>query len=108
VQLLILKNAIAVIQPSLFEGWSTVVEDSKASNKLVIASDIEVHKEQLKDMDTVYFENRNPSSLANKIKNYIEIIEPKELNNNYKKNVLAFGKNFLNFVKNNIIKGYDA
>jgi glycosyltransferase involved in cell wall biosynthesis len=99
VQLLILKNALAVIQPSFFEGWSTVVEDSKALNKLVIASDIEVHKEQLQDMDAVYFENRNPNSLAYKIENYIEIIKSKDLNYDYKKDVIAFGANFLDFVK---------
>jgi glycosyltransferase involved in cell wall biosynthesis len=98
VQLLILKNALAVIQPSLFEGWSTVVEDSKASNKLVIASDIEVHKEQLSDLDAVYFENRNPNSLASKIENYMEIIKGKDLKYNYKKDVIAFGVNFLDFV----------
>lgn len=99
VQLLILKNALAVIQPSLFEGWSTVVEDSKALNKLVIASDIEVHKEQLQDIDAVYFENRNSNSLANKIQTYIQMIKSKDLNYDYKKDVIAFGANFLDFVK---------
>ena len=29
-QLSLMRDAIAVIQPSLFEGWSTVVEDCKA------------------------------------------------------------------------------
>lgn len=43
-QVLILRNAIAVIQTSLFEGWSIVVEDAKAQNKFVISSSFKVHK----------------------------------------------------------------
>lgn len=45
-QLLLMKNAYAVIQASLFEGWSTVVEDTKALNNYIILSDLEVHREQ--------------------------------------------------------------
>ncbi|MCX7985376.1 MAG: glycosyltransferase [Bacteroidales bacterium] len=46
-QLLILKNALALIQPSRFEGWSTVVEEAKALKKTIICSNLEVHKEQI-------------------------------------------------------------
>ncbi|GAB3961660.1 glycosyltransferase family 1 protein [Spirosoma harenae] len=56
-QLCIMKNAISVIQPSLFEGWSTVVEDAKALNKKIILSDIKVHKEQLPENDYYIFFN---------------------------------------------------
>jgi len=48
-QLLLMKNSIAIIQPSLFEGWSTVVEDGKGLNQTLIVSNISVHKEQLGD-----------------------------------------------------------
>ncbi|WP_296623723.1 glycosyltransferase [Marivirga sp.] len=48
-QLHLLKGAKANIQPSLFEGWSTVVEDCKSLNQYLIVSDIEVHKEQLQN-----------------------------------------------------------
>ncbi|MEQ8521307.1 MAG: glycosyltransferase [Vicingaceae bacterium] len=48
-QLSLMKYAKAVVQPSLFEGWSTVVEDAKALNKEIILSDIPVHREQLSD-----------------------------------------------------------
>lgn len=47
-QLSLMKNAIAVIQPSLFEGWNTTIEDAKVLDKVIIASDISVHREQLK------------------------------------------------------------
>ncbi|MFM6026689.1 MAG: glycosyltransferase, partial [Dolichospermum sp.] len=33
-------------QPSLFEGWSTVIEDAKSLGKNLIASDLDVHLEQ--------------------------------------------------------------
>jgi glycosyltransferase involved in cell wall biosynthesis len=48
-QLSLMKNAIAVIQPSLFEGWSTVVEDAKALGARIITSGIPVHHEQLRN-----------------------------------------------------------
>ncbi|WP_051350465.1 glycosyltransferase [Dyadobacter alkalitolerans] len=46
-QLVIMKNAISLIQPSLFEGWSTAIEDAKALNIKIIASELRVHFEQL-------------------------------------------------------------
>lgn len=48
-QLALLKNARAVVQPSLFEGWGTVLEDSKVLDKDVLLSDIPVHREQMTD-----------------------------------------------------------
>ncbi|MCC7303034.1 MAG: glycosyltransferase [Bacteroidia bacterium] len=46
-QLVLMKRALFILQPSLFEGWSTVVEDAKALDKHVLASDLPVHREQL-------------------------------------------------------------
>jgi glycosyltransferase involved in cell wall biosynthesis len=46
-QIQLIKNAKAIIQPSFFEGWSTVIEDAKALNKLMIVSDIAVNREQI-------------------------------------------------------------
>jgi glycosyltransferase involved in cell wall biosynthesis len=45
-QLFLMKHAKAVIQASLFEGWSTVVEDAKALGAHLILSDLPVHREQ--------------------------------------------------------------
>lgn len=39
-------HAMAVINPSFFEGWSTSVEEAKSRGKAVILSDIAVHREQ--------------------------------------------------------------
>jgi glycosyltransferase involved in cell wall biosynthesis len=46
-QIVAMREAQAIIQPSRFEGWSTVIEDAKALNQYVIASNLDVHKEQL-------------------------------------------------------------
>lgn len=42
----LMRNCIAVINPSLFEGWSTTVEESKSIGKGMILSDLRVHREQ--------------------------------------------------------------
>jgi glycosyltransferase involved in cell wall biosynthesis len=62
-QLKIMKNARAVIQPSRFEGWSTVIEDAMAMRQQIIASDLEVHKEQLGE-NGFFFSTDNHESLA--------------------------------------------
>ena len=46
-QLALMGGAVAVIQPSLSEGWSTSIEDAKSLGRRVMASDITVHREQL-------------------------------------------------------------
>ena len=65
-QLLIMQHAKAVIQPSLFEGWSTVIEDARALNKFVIASDLDVNKEQLQT-NVRFFERHSAEALADVI-----------------------------------------
>jgi len=66
-QLNLMKHAISVIQPSLFEGWSTVVEDTKALNQHIIASDLDVHKEQLVAYPHLMFARNDGKELAEKI-----------------------------------------
>lgn len=42
----LMRTARAVLNPSLFEGWSTTVEEGKALGCPLILSDIPVHREQ--------------------------------------------------------------
>jgi glycosyltransferase involved in cell wall biosynthesis len=42
----LMRGAIALINPSRFEGWSTTVEEAKSLNKRILLSDIPVHREQ--------------------------------------------------------------
>ena len=96
-QLLLLKNCKAVIQPSLFEGWSTVVEDAKVYNKFVIASELDVHKEQLKQ-NVVFFDPKNEKQLAGILEHY-EKHQPKIKTRNYQDNIRAYGQNILNLIQ---------
>lgn len=65
-QLRLMKDARAVIQPSLFEGWSTVVEDAKAMEQTIILSNIDVHREQSGDR-ALYFDPHHACELATQI-----------------------------------------
>lgn len=62
-QLQLMRGALAVVQPSLFEGWSTVVEDARALGKHIILSDIEVHLEQ-QPHSARYFHRHDSMALA--------------------------------------------
>lgn len=62
-QLQLMKGCIAVIQPSLFEGWGTVVEDAKTLKKKIIMSDIDVHLEQ-KNTDCILYKRHDSQQLA--------------------------------------------
>lgn len=45
----LMRHAVAVINPSKFEGWSTTVEEAKSMGKAILLSDIPVHREQAPD-----------------------------------------------------------
>ena len=68
-QLQLMNHALCVIQPSLSEGWSTVIEDAKAMSQTILASNIEVHREQLTEWEgsKLFFEKDSPHDLADKI-----------------------------------------
>ena len=68
-QLGLMAGAVAVVQPSLCEGWSTVVEDAKALGRHVIASDIAVHREQLAT-GADFFAPDDAEALAGLLKRY--------------------------------------
>ena len=67
----LMKYSEAVIQPSLFEGWSTVNEDAKSLGKYIIASDLNVNKEQLQNNFSI-FKAIDSDSLTETIKNFIK------------------------------------
>ena len=57
----------ALINPSLFEGWSTVVEEAKSIGKRIILSDLDVHKEQ-NPIGAIYFNRFDRKELASIMK----------------------------------------
>lgn len=62
-QICVMKHASFVIQPSLFEGWGTVLEDCKVLDKTVLLSSIQIHLEQ-KNERCILFDPYNEEELA--------------------------------------------
>lgn len=62
----LMQNSVSLINPSLFEGWSTTVEEAKSTGKRIILSDIPVHREQ-DPRGGVFFDPGNPNELAEAI-----------------------------------------
>ena len=56
-QIQLIRQSVAVVQCSLHEGWSAIVEDAVALGKKIYLSDIPVHREQ--DPPQVKFFNPN-------------------------------------------------
>ena len=98
-QLQLMKGALAVIQPSLFEGWSTVVEDTKSLNQHIIASDLEVHKEQLRQYPHLLFNRKDSNDLAEKIKSMTSVCQ-NTIVYDYDKDIRMFGEKFLKVLMN--------
>jgi len=96
-QLCLFKNAEAIIQPSLFEGWSTVIEDAKALGKYTIASNLNVHKEQL-IKNVSFFDPHDYLDLAQCLESFMS--NPPELFYfNYKNDIFEFGKKFNELIR---------
>lgn len=92
-QLALIKHSVAVLQPSLFEGWNTIVEESKAIGKNIILSDIPVHREQIYE-NVRFFDPENETELACLLMNF----EPLEVINNetmHGMRIQQFAKKFL-------------
>jgi len=59
----LMRGAIAMINPSRFEGWSTTVEEAKSLGKRLLLSDIPVHREQAPERG-LYFGLDDAATLA--------------------------------------------
>ena len=92
-QLCLLKNSYAVVQPSLFEGWNTTVEDCKALDKFVFLSDLPVHREQM-NKNVCFFDPYNEDDLVQKLLT----IDPVEVSYNYSQNLIDFESSFVEVI----------
>lgn len=61
--LFFMRNSVAVLNPSRFEGWSSSVEEAKSIGKPVILSNINVHVEQNPSMGR-YFDPNSAVALS--------------------------------------------
>lgn len=98
-QLQLMKGCLAVIQPSLFEGWGTVVEDAKTLKKKIIMSDIDVHLEQ-KNSDCTLYDRNNSQQLAEIMlqfwENGLEVADQSKYD--YVKQAAKYGKLFYDMI----------
>lgn len=95
-QLSLMKEARALIQPSLFEGWSTSIEEAKSMDKFMILSDLPLHKEQV-TQNAFFFKRDDARDLADKILE-IETTAPQVIPNNYPETIREAGRKFMKIV----------
>jgi glycosyltransferase involved in cell wall biosynthesis len=62
-QMQLMRQSLAIVQPSNYEGWSTIVEEAQALGKPIVLSDFPVHLEQNPDR-AVYFPQGDSQALA--------------------------------------------
>ena len=74
-QIQLMRRSLAIVQPSLFEGWSTVVEDARLLGKRVLASDIAVHREQ-HPPGCRFFASESTESLADALGDWWATLAP--------------------------------
>jgi len=102
-QLKLMDICKAVIQPSLFEGWSTVVEDVKAINQFILLSDLEVHREQCTH-NCEFFAPENHEQLSELMVKYFALDITREIKD-YSKNLYKFADDFFK-IADTIIKNH--
>ncbi len=94
-QLGLLQKALAVVQPSKFEGWSTIIEDAKTLQRQIICSNICVHVEQMGDK-AFYFDSDNINELTTIMKTFLtDAVCSKPVFNNYNERVKEFASTFI-------------
>lgn len=59
----LMRSSVALLNPSLFEGWSTPVEEARALGVPLVLSDLGVHREQA-GTGASYFDRHSAASLA--------------------------------------------
>lgn len=101
---ILMQSSAAVINPSLYEGWSSSVEEAKSLGKRVLLSRIPVHLEQAPDRG-IFFEPHDPEQLsellsqaAGEYSKETEISNMREAVTLAKQRTVSFGKNYLSMV----------
>jgi glycosyltransferase involved in cell wall biosynthesis len=98
----LIYHAQIIINPSKFEGWSTIVEEAKILNKRLLLSNIPVHNEQINE-NCVVFSTNDEQDLATKIVKILNQNFPSLdldcLSKNYVTNRKKFAHQYLNIIK---------
>jgi glycosyltransferase involved in cell wall biosynthesis len=59
----LMRACVALLNPSLFEGWSTTVEEAKSQGTPMLLSDLDVHREQA-GAAAAFFDRHSAAALA--------------------------------------------
>jgi glycosyltransferase involved in cell wall biosynthesis len=98
-QVALIRASQAVLQPSRFEGWSTVIEDARALGKPVIASDFPVHLEQAAP-GSCFFRTGNPGDCARAIVRFLDAGQTSAGSPSlHETRVIEFARTFLGIVE---------
>ena len=97
----LMRYSVAVINPSLFEGWSTTVEEAKSLGKSILLSDIPVHREQ-SPVRGHFFKANSAEQLAEEMMNTLVKFDPfvEEI-------IILENKSHLDERKRNFAKNYE-
>jgi glycosyltransferase involved in cell wall biosynthesis len=71
---LLMRASTALLNPSLFEGWSTTVEEARSMGTPMLLSDLDVHREQM-GSDAAYFDRHSAQSLADALDEFVPLDE---------------------------------
>ncbi len=99
----LMRICCALINPSLFEGWSSTVEEAKSLGVPMLLSDIGVHREQMGE-GAIYFDPHDASMLANKLCEYsrqlpARIVEARQISADSDQYVSNFAYDFMSLVR---------
>ena len=101
----LIAYSIAVINPSKSEGWSSTVEQAKSYGKMVLLSNLKVHKEQ-NPRRNFFFKTDDVKNLSNKLvylnkifklKNEIKLVKKELKRVKFKK--YKFAREYIKLVK---------
>lgn len=100
----LIKFSMAVINPSLFEGWSSTVEECKSVGKNMILSDLDVHKEQYQN--ATFFRRNSVEDLKHALINYT--IQNNNEIASLEIRTKKFAENYINIVNRIAFKNNEA
>jgi glycosyltransferase involved in cell wall biosynthesis len=94
-QMCLIKESIALLQPSKFEGWSTTIEDGISLGKRLIASNLAVNIEQLGDKG-YFFNPEDSADLAEHL--LLLAVDSHDIEYHQERRVKGFAKNLIGLI----------
>ena len=65
----LMRASVALLNPSLFEGWSTTVEEARSSGTPMLLSNLAVHYEQAGN-EATFFDRTSAAALADALRDF--------------------------------------